>query len=526
MDPSPAPPSGTDAELAALRADLAGAGFTVAGVAELLDDVAAAALHREQRVPALRLARARRQPAATLARLFMLGDDVTRAELDAALPGLGASGAVRAGLATAAGAGADDAVRAAVDLRPYAAADAAGAAEWWLASDPGEATTGVPLRPDHVLGVGGASLTLAQLTVRDPRRRALDLGTGCGVQALHAARHSEQVVATDVSERALRFAAFNAALAGERLDLRGGSLLEPVAGETFDLVVSNPPFVITPPAAYEAGLPVMEYRDAARGGDVLVRDLVAGVGAHLAPGGVAQMLGNWEHHAGEGWDERVLGWLDRSGLDGWVIQREVLDPAEYAELWLRDGGLRPERDRATYEAAYAAWLADFEARGVDGVGLGYVVLHRPPAGRAPWRRVEEVTGPVRQPLGPHVAQVLATRDWLAGLGVPGADEPGTPAALGDHRLVVAPDVTEERYLTPGAADPQVLQLRQGGGLGRVVRPGSVVAGAVGACDGELTLGQIVAGLAGLLGVPAEDVAAEVLPAARDLLVDGLLHPAP
>ncbi|MPV89848.1 DUF7059 domain-containing protein [Georgenia ruanii] len=523
---SPAPPTGTAAQVATLRADLAAAGFTVDGVAALLGDVAGAALHREQRVPALRLARAADAPVATLVRLFMLGDEVTAADLAAALPGSGAAGAQALGLAAAAGAAPDDAVRALVDLRPYGATDAAGAAHWWVASDLGEVETGAPLTADHVLGIGGASLTLAQLTVRDARPRVLDLGTGCGVQALHAARHSEHVVATDVSARALGFAAFNAALAGTAFDLRRGSLLEPVAAEVFDLVVSNPPFVITPAAAYDAGLPLMEYRDAGRGGDLLVRDLVTGVGAHLAPGGVAQLLGNWEHHAGQAWQERVSGWLEASGLDGWVVQREVQDPAEYAELWLRDGGLRPELDRDAYEAAYAAWLGDFEARGVAGIGFGYVVLHRPAAPRAPWHRVEEVTGPVQGPLGPHVAEVLAARAWLADLEADGAGRPAGLAALAQRRLVVAPDVTEERYLAPGAADPQVLQLRQGGGLGRVVRPGTVVAGAVGACDGELTLGQIVAGLAALLEVPADAVAAEVLPAARELLLDGFLRPAP
>lgn len=523
---SPAPPAGTAAQLGALRGDLGAAGFTLDGVAAILGDVAGAALRREQRVPAVRLARAADAPVATLLRLFMLGDEVTRGELAVALPAATAEGAVALGLVATAGAGDDDAVRAVVDLRPYGAADAAGTAHWWVASDLGELATAAPLRADHVLGIGGASITLAQVTVRDTRRRTLDLGTGCGIQALHAARHSEEVVATDISTRALAFAGFNAALAGERLDLRAGSMLEPVAGEAFDLVVSNPPFVITPAAAYDAGLPLMEYRDGGRGGDDLVRDLVTGVGAHLAPGGVAQLLGNWEHHAGQDWRERVLGWLEASGLDGWVIQREVQDPAEYAELWLRDGGLRTDLDRAAYEAAYTAWLADFEARGVEGVGFGYVVLRRPDdrePGRVPWHRVEEVTGPVRQPLGGHIADVLATRSWLAGLGVSGGRG---AAALADQRLVVAGDVTEERYLLPGAADPQVLQLRQGGGMGRVVRPGTLVTGAVGACDGELTLGQIVGGLAALLEVPADDVAAEVLPAARDLLLDGFLRRAP
>jgi methylase of polypeptide subunit release factors len=130
---------------------------------------------------------------------------------------------------------------------------------------------------------------------------------------------------------------------------------DPVAGERFDLVISNPPFVITPRAA---DLPGYEYRDAGRVGDALVRELVTGVGDVLVPGGVAQFLGNWEHRRGQPWQDRVGAWLDASGLDGWVLQREVQDPAGYAELWLRDGG-RPEQAR--YRAAYRAWLEDFAA---------------------------------------------------------------------------------------------------------------------------------------------------------------------
>ncbi|MEE6273752.1 methyltransferase [Georgenia sp. MJ206] len=511
---------GTDPGLvAALRADLISGDLTVEGLDALVGPLAAAALHREQRVPALLAARAAgSEPAAVLARVFMLGDTVPRRELDTALPALGAEGAQRLGIVRVAGEAPDDETVAAVDLRPYAAVDAGGTARWWVASDLGEAASGDALRADHVLGIGGASLTLAQITMREARGRALDLGTGCGVQALHASRHCASVTAIDISARALRFTAFNAALADTRLDLRAGSMLEPVAGERFDLVVSNPPFVITPPAAYAAGLPVMEYRDGRRGGDDLVRDLVTGVGAHLAPGGVAQLLGNWEHHAGEDWRERVGAWLAAAGLDGWVVQREVQDPAEYAETWLRDGGLRAGLDRGTYEAAYAAWLGDFEARGVEGVGFGYLTLRRPADGaaRSPWHRVEDVTGPARQPLGGHVSAVLAAHDWLAA---------HDDAALAAQRLVTAPDVTEERHLRPGAVDPRILILRQGGGLGRFVQPGTLVAGAVGACDGELTLGQIVAGLAALLEVPADDVAAEVLPAVRELVLDGFLAPA-
>ncbi|SME91378.1 Methyltransferase small domain-containing protein [Cellulosimicrobium cellulans J1] len=520
-------PADLAAAAATLRDDLAEAGFTVDGVERVLGPVAAAALHREQAVPARRALRDRHgDPAAVLATLFLLGGEVPRRALDAALARTGADGARRLGLVEAAGAGDDDAVRAVVDLRPYAASDAAGPVTWWLSSDLGELATGRRLAPDHVLGAGGASLTLAQVTVRTPVGRVLDLGTGCGIQALHAARHSRAVVATDISRRALGFAAFNAALDapvpadgehGAAVELREGSMLEPVAGERFDLVVSNPPFVITPRAAGGA-LPEYEYRDGGRAGDEVVRDLVTGVGAVLAPGGVAQLLGNWEHRRGVPWDERVGAWLDEAGLDGWVVQREVQDPAQYAETWIRDGGTTPEREPDAWAAAYGAWLDDFATRDVEGVGFGIVTLRRPlDGGRPTLRRLEERTGSVRQPLGGHLAASLAAHDWLAA-----RDD----AALAAERLAVAADVTEERFHAPGAPDPTVVLLRQGDGLGRAVQASTGLAALVGASDGELTVGQLVGAIAALFEVPADDLAGELLPVVRGLVRDGFLTPAP
>jgi len=98
-----------------------------------------------------------------------------------------------------------------------------------------------PVRPDHVLGLGSASITLARGVVRDPVDRALDLGTGCGIQALHLSEHARAVTATDVNPRALALAAATGRLNGRHWDLRAGSLYEPVAGEKFDLIVLDPP---------------------------------------------------------------------------------------------------------------------------------------------------------------------------------------------------------------------------------------------------------------------------------------------
>ena len=526
------PPAVTPEQAASLRTDLTESGWGVETVAALLGGAADAALRREIRLPALRAVRAalaeRSDSAsswsvAVLTALFMLGEPVPAIALDAALPRTGAAGAAAVGLV-----GEPDetgCVRARVDLRPHEAVDDAGEVRWWVASDLGELVTGRALAPDHVLGIGGAGLTLAGLTPRTPVSTALDLGCGCGIQTLYLLRHAEHVVATDISERALAFTAFNAALAGVsvidgprpgadagsagRLELRLGSLLEPVAGRRFDLIASNPPFVLTPPAVREAGLPLMEYRDA--GGPVLPA-LVAGLGEHLEPGGAAVMLGNWEHYGADSWRDAVSAWIPEE-LDAWVIEREVQDPVEYATMWLRDGGLTPERHAETFDAALGAWIGDFEARGVEGIGFGYLIVHRPESPRGPWRLLEEVSTSGQGVLGPHVAEVLRIRELLSGL------DDDAVAAL---RPVLAPDVTEERHFVPGASEPTVILLRQGGGLGRTVQASTAVAALAGVADGELSVGQIASAVASLTGVDADALRAELVEAVRRLATHGFL----
>jgi len=288
------------------------------------------------------------------------------------------------------------------------------------------------------------------------------------------------------------------------LDLRLGSLLDPVVGEQFDLVVSNPPFVITP-----LGAPSFEYRDGGLAGDGIVGSLISSVGSVLAPGGVAQMLGNWEIRGGD-WRERIEEWIDASPvpLDAWVVQRDALDAAEYAELWLRDAGVIPERGRPAFDDAYEAYLTDFDRRGVREVGFGMVLLRHSLGGQT-LRRLEFLEGPVATPLGPELVATLAAHDRLALLD---------DAALLSTCFVVAGDVTREVYGRPLLADPEHILIRQGGGFGRAVRADTGLAGFVGACDGELSVGQILGALEAL-GV---EHARELLPSIRELVETGML----
>ena len=325
---------------------------------------------------------------------------------------------------------------------------------------------------------------------------------------------SGEVVATDVSERALWFTWLNALLNGvAAISTRRGSLFEPVAGEQFDRIVSNPPFVITPRGE---GVPTYEYRDAGLQGDDLVASFVAGVGPHLAPGGVAQLLGNWESRDGRTGLERARAWVEAApvALDAWVVERESLDPLSYAELWIRDGGTLPGTPR--FAALVDAWLDDFAARGVSRIGFGYVLLRRPADGEptlARYERIPQTLDP-RTALGSHCAEALAAHDRLAALD---------DSALAASVLVVAADVTEARHHLPGVEAPSVIELRQGGGFARTVPADPGLAALVGSCDGDLPVGSLIDAIASLLEVDAGQLRAELLPAVRELVFTGFLR---
>ena len=275
--------------------------------------------------------------------------------------------------------------------------------------------------------------------------------------------------------------------------------------------MSNPPFVITPRVE---GVPAYEYRDGGLVGDDLVRTVIEQVGEHLAPGEVAQLLGNWESRGETDGLDRVREWVAASPepLDAWVIEREVLDPLAYAELWIRDGGTLP--GSPDYARLVDAWLEDFDARGVTEIGFGYVLLRRPASGSPTLHRYERATQPLGDSgLGDHLAAALTAHDRLTLL----SDDD-----LAGAVLRVAPDVTEARHHLPGDEAPQVIELRQGGALARSLSVDPGLAALVGACDGDLSVGVLIDAIAQLLEVDAAALRADLLPRVRELVFCGFL----
>ncbi len=411
-------------------------------------------------------------------------------------------------------------LRAEVEIRPYAAAgreaNDSGAAvpafEGWVCHDLIPTLDGRidPVRPDFVLGLSPASTTLAEMTMRRAVGRALDLGTGCGVQALHLAQHAREVVATDLNPRALELADLTARLNGLDVDLRLGSLYEPVAGERFDLIVTNPPYVMSPPTGER-----LVYREGLLTGDELVRRVVTDGAELLAENGVLQVLGNWAIVAGEPWQDRLRSWIVPTGCDALVLQRERLDPYEYIEIWLNDAGLT---GTPAYAERYRAWVDYFAALGIEGVGMGWIALRRT-AAATPHVQIEEWPHAVHQPVGDAFAAFFAGLDALRSVVPP---RPFPDRALLDVPWLLDPRVGQETLGRPGAEDPEHVVLRQGYGFGRASEVDTALGAVLGACDGDLPAGRLVAAVADLLEVDAEALASEIAPQLRRLVIDGWL----
>ncbi|MFI5977896.1 methyltransferase [Streptomyces sp. NPDC051452] len=498
---APLPASDRPEIAARLRDALLAASFTADGLLDLLGAPAYAALARSETVPALRATRGD-TPLETLVRLFLLQQPVPHARVASVLP---VEDAVEAGWLTRVG---GDEVAATVDVRPYGGP---GGEDWFIVSDLGCAVGGaggIGQRDEGVvLGVGGASTTLAGITVRTPVASSLDLGTGSGIQALHAAQHATRVTATDVNPRALHMTALTMALSGApAAELREGSLFEPVADdETFDLIVSNPPFVISPGAR-------LTYRDGGMGGDDLCRSLVQQAGERLNEGGFAQFLANWQHVAGEDWQDRLRSWVPR-GCDAWIVQREVQDVTQYAELWLRDAGDH-RADPAEYQAHYDAWLDEFEARKVKAVGFGWITLRRTAAAE-PVVTVEEWPHPVEQPLGDTIRAHFERLDYL---------REHDDAALLESHFELTAEVVQEQVGLPGAEDPEHVVLRQHRGMRRATKVDTVGAGFAGVCDGTLSAGRILDAIAQLVGDDPVRLRDRTPAQIRLLIEQGFLRP--
>ncbi len=384
----PAPLDADVEDVAGLKAVLEQHGFLGDGARKALGaEIGPAHMRTDLPLYLRRLAAPR--PVNTLLKLFSLRQWQTVAEASAAIAPVSLDGLMAAGLLEAGPRG----VRALVGLSVHG--------DLALAHDAPDPERPV-MEPDHVLGTNAPAVTLDCLTVRKPSRKTLDLGVGGGVQSLRCAPHSDRVIALDLSPRALAFARFNARLNGvSGVEFREGNLFAPVEGERFDLIVSNPPYVISPESRFV-------FQDGGRPGDSLSEEVVRRAPDHLEEGGFATILVNWALRDGQPWDEPVRAWVEGNGCDVWLLRGDVQDGLTYAAVWNRGRG------PTEYGPALDAWVAYYREAGIDSIGMGAVIMRRRAGGRN-WIRADVLPNDPVKPCHEEIVRVFAAQDRLCAL---------------------------------------------------------------------------------------------------------------
>ena len=465
------------------------AGYTETALAETLG---ISCIHERQDIEVIYRRVKTDNPYNILFRMFWLGRPVCEKVIRKYLPGFNVKELEGTGLL----ARQDEMIKSKAKLGPYH--------EQLMASDfePGIHSE---LSEEHVLGISAASMTLASVTIRRKVKMALDLGTGAGIQAFLAANHADHVIGTDTNSRALNFARFNAGLNEiDNIEWLKGSLYEPVAEQKFELIVSNPPFVISPESRFI-------FRDTNLPGDALSEEVLRGAGERLAEGGFACILFNWYHDETD-WDSRPRNWISKTGCDGWLVCFKTTDTLTYAADWLQTsvGQNSPDYGRLLDE-----WLEYYEQMGIKRISAGAMIMRRR-SRQANWFRTHTLDkGRCMGSSGDQIERIFAAEDLLQTLNDRQLLE---QQFLFDehHRLEHQLTARDGRWVVNG----EHLFASQG-----IPFAGNVdmhIANLLAGCDGRQTLRELVAVAASHMQTEPESIIPACLKAFRRLMQSGFL----
>jgi len=481
---------GLRADFSLLRERLWAAGFTEKSVSEILEGKS------DRNIDVAYVIRRTVEPSPfhSLVRLFLLGIPVVMENAVAALSRPGIQCALESRLIEDFG----KSVRAVACLRPWR--------EFFLLSDflPPQ---GEPLPSDFVMsGTAASSRLLTRLTIRRRVAKALDLGTGAGIHALLAASHADEVIATDTSKRALNFAAMNARLNGiDNVSFAEGSFFEPVAGEKFDLIVTNPPFIISP----QSGL---MFQNAELAGDQVSELILRESPSYLHEGALAVTLISWVHETEEDWPSRPCAWVKGSGCDFWLLHATSQDPLNYAAGSLRQSQHVGSR---SYSELLDKWLEFDREQGFVRLALGAAILRKRVSGKN-WIHCEDLCGAaITTDASEQIQRVFAAEDFLA---------TANEEELLDARVTIHPDHVLEQKLVAGEGGwmSQSLVLKAAGGIEHCAAIDPRVLVFLSRCNGTRTVRQLISDVSQNAGVDFAAAAAAGLPLVRRLLRAGFL----
>ncbi|MGD0613621.1 MAG: class I SAM-dependent methyltransferase [Anaerolineales bacterium] len=355
--------------------------------------------------------------------------------------------------------------------------------------------------PDFVLPIGPAGHYLAGLTIRRQVASVLDLGCGCGVQSLLAARHCTRVTATDINPRALSFTRLNSELNGvSNIEILQGSYFEPVEGRRFDLIVANLPYVIAPEKW-------VIYRNTDRPGDASVRRLIQEIPAHLSEGGYAHILANWIHPAEAPWWQPMRMAAEGNKADAWLIYNGSKDVQTYAEMWI-DSEIK--NDARALDQTKKAWGNWYSRNGIERIALGAVTLRSRTSG-SNWFCAALVDSSLESPAGEQLQRLFAAQDTLSA--------PRHPEDIFDKRWV---PWRMEMTVDPGG---QAVMARSSSGLRLQVKIQVLSAKVVEHLSVGIDLRNALDHTAQEQGILPESASAAVLEDIRRLIDLGMVIPA-
>lgn len=476
-----------------LRQVFDAAGYSNEGVAERLG-IGDARSFSQQSMTRLLQATEQCTPLDVLIRLFLIGSTLDKNHVEKAARPMSLQEWAEAGLIEVRGQSASGRL----EILPYEGIRVA-------FDQPRGIKTG--LAEDYVMGIGSSTLTLGNLTVRRPSSASLDLGTGCGFLAFLAASHSQQVTAIDRNPRAVRLARFNAELNGlSNVECLEGDLFEPVAGRKFDLVVSNPPFVISPETRYI-------YRDSGMKGDEITRKIVRRVPEFLTESGFCQILCNWAHLRGQDWRQRLGEWFEQLGCDAWVMRSDTLEAEAYASKWIR----HTERDDdAGFERRYQQWTDYYRREGIEAVSGGLITMRRRTGGSANWFRADDGPEKMIGPAGEDIAVAFEQRDFV--------EANRDDATLAGRCLRISPHARLRQCFQPTESGwhPTESQLTLERGLAYTGTVDPYVAELLAGCNGKRTLHELIAAMAQSVDQDVSEIRPACLEIIRRLLERGFL----
>jgi len=478
--------------IGAVRDVLAAAEFTDQTVSSVFAGVAEGDKLGPWRMQALLRRTAEPTARNTLVRLLTFGVEVAESEAAAAVAPMALDDWIELGLVRRTGSG----IAANCHIRAFH--------HDYLCSDFSAATAGPT---DFVMGVSPSGKTLAGATLRHQVGSSLDLGTGSGFLALLLARHSDHVVATDINPRAINFARFNAVLNGLDIEVRSGSFFEPVGDDRFDLIVSNPPFVITPSASHM-------YMHGGLDGDGVSRYIADAAPQLLNEGGYCQFLASWMVTDESDWEAQLAAWFVDSGCDVWVLHQPIVSPEKHTLEWLPTEG-----DAATAVADVDHWLSYFASRGVAGIGTGLVTMRLDPGG-SNVIAIDEAPKEATLQAGDATKSGFDLRVWLA---------TASDAELLGGVYRIAADVRLEQTWQPVRGEgwgSSAMRLERTTGYRYRQDLDQIASELMRRCEAGPPLRAVVAQMAAETKSDAAAFEAEALPVVRRLLLGGFLQRVP